>query len=282
MDQSERPNPFARASVCVLLAVVFALATCLAEQETLPKPELVTDRPDQTESSSVVPPGYFQVETGWTFTRNEEDGVVRSHTHELPGTLLRMGVVSRLELRLGWAGGMWEETRLEGRKTDAGGAGDMDVGAKIYLWEEQAWIPEAAFLAGTTLPIGQDPFSSGRADPSFRISLSHTLSERFSLGYNLGATWETELGQSGDRDTLSLFNYTAVIGVGLTNRVGVFMEAFGDVPFNASGGPRNSLDGGLTVLLRDNLQLDASVGVGISAAADDWFAGLGVSVRLPR
>ena len=62
---------------------------------------------------------------------------------------------------------MWEETRVAGMRADQTGGGDTNVGAKIHLWEEKGWKPEAAFLGGTTLPVGQDEFSSGRADPIF-------------------------------------------------------------------------------------------------------------------
>jgi hypothetical protein len=34
-------------------------------------PELVTDRPDQTESSAVVPPGSLQIETGFIMGKDE-------------------------------------------------------------------------------------------------------------------------------------------------------------------------------------------------------------------
>ena len=33
-------------------------------------PDLVTDRPDQTESSAVVPLGFAQIETGYLYTRD--------------------------------------------------------------------------------------------------------------------------------------------------------------------------------------------------------------------
>jgi hypothetical protein len=112
--------------------------------------------------------------------------------------------------------------------------------------------------------------------------LSHTLSDRFSFGYNLGSTWESALDETGDRDTLSLFNYTATLAIGLSDPVGLFVEVFGDIPFNAEGGPRNSFDGGVTYLLRGNLQLDAAAGAGLSESADDWIVGLGITLRLPR
>lgn len=262
-------------------AVLFTLVPCLGQERISSTPELVTDRPDQTESSTVVPPGYVQIETGWSLSRNEVGGI-QSNTHTFPGTLFRIGVLDRMEIRLGYDGSQWERNRSGGQSATSNGSGDMGIGTKLYFWEEQGWIPEAALLAGLSLPIGQDQFSSGRVDPSFRMSLSHTLSDRLSFGYNLGATWESALEDTGDRDTLSLFNYTAALGIGLTDRVGLFAEVFGDIPLNADGGPQNSFDGGLTYLILDNLQIDGAAGVGLSHSADDWFVGLGITVRLPR
>ena len=267
--------------VCLLYWVMFTRVPCFSQEKVPPKPELVTDRPDQTESSAVVPPGYVQVETGWSLSRNQEGGI-RTNTHAFPGTLFRIGALDRMELRLAYGGALWEQTREAGQSSNLSGSGDMGIGAELYFWEEQDWLPETALLVGVSLPVGKEQFSSGRADPSFRFNLSHTLSDRLSFGYNLGATWESTLDETNDRDTLSLFNYTAVLGIGLNERAGLFVEAFGDIPFNAQGGPRNSLDGGFTYLIRDNLQIDGSAGIGLSDSADDWFVGLGFTARLPR
>ena len=271
----------AHVSLCWLSLVIFTLVPCFAQEKVSPKPELVTDRPDQTESSVLVPPGYVQVETGWSLLRHQEGGI-RTNTHAFPGTLLRIGVLDRMELRLDYGGFLREQTQEAGQSTHLSGSGDMGVGTKLYFWEEQGWVPEAALLAGVSLPVGKEQFSSGRADPTFRLSLSHTLSDRLSFGYNLGATWESTLDETNDRDTLSLFNYTAVLGMSLSDRTGLYAEVFGDIPLNAKGGPRNSVDGGLAYLIRDNLQVDGAAGVGLSHSADDWFVGLGITARLPR
>ncbi len=265
---------------CLLFSALFTGLPCFGQEKSL-KPELVTDRPDQTESSVIVPLGYVQVETGWSLSRHQEGGI-RTNTHTFPGTLFRIGALDRMELRLDYGGALWEQTQEAGQSANLGGSGDMGIGTKLYFWEEHNWLPEAALLAGVSLPVGKDQFSSGRADPSFRLSLSHTLSERLSFGYNLGATWESTLDETNDRDTLSLFNYTAVLGIGLSERAGLFAEVFGDIPFNAKGGPRHSFDGGLTYLIRGNLQIDGSAGIGLSHSADDWFVGLGITARLPR
>jgi hypothetical protein len=63
-------------------------------------PEMVTDRPDFTESASVVPRGRVQLEAGYTYARDEDAGVLAAHSY--PEALARIGVVDdRLELRLG-------------------------------------------------------------------------------------------------------------------------------------------------------------------------------------
>ena len=111
---------------------------------------------------------------------------------------------------------------------------------------------------------------------------SHTLTDRLSFGYNLGAVWGTEEDDSGDRDTLSVFRYTATLGVGLTEQLSGFVEVFGDVPLSASGGPANMFDGGFTYLISDNFQIDVASGVGLSQEADDWFITAGATYRFPN
>ncbi len=246
-------------------------------------PEFITDRPDQTESAATVAPGYVQVEAGWTLGQ-EKAGGARRRSHEFPGTLLRTGITPGVELRLGWTGYAWEQDRMSASEVNRNGVADAELGAKFRLRsesEEGPW-PEVAFLVGTSLPVGDGAFSSDRADPSFRLSLGHTLSDRFGVGYNVGMEWESSLDESGRSRTLSHYLYTMVLGVGLTDRLGSFVEVFGEVGASAPGAPAHSVDGGFTYLLRSNLQIDIAAGVGLSDAAADWFLGAGFSIRLPK
>lgn len=243
--------------------------------------ELVTDRPDQTESSVVVPAGTVQIESGWLHSEDGEASV-DLEADELPGTLARIGLAERLELRLGWAGYVSQDTSGPGGAGgEVDGAADGELGAKVYLWEEKGSRPEAALLVGTSLPVGDDELTSDAFDPSFRLSLSHTLSERVGLGYNVGVAWATrEVG--GDRSRLSDYLYTVALGFALSERLGAFTELFGEVAGSSPDDARHSFDGGFTYLLGDRLQLDVAGGVGLSSAATDWFVGAGVSVRWPR
>lgn len=282
MENDRRPPELparALAATCIALLA----AGSLPAQDT-PPGELVTDRPDQTESAAVVAAGYVQVETGFTLTGDEE-GAFETRVLEGPGTLVRIGLGHRTELRLGWDGWIEEDVdsghpRVPNRTTE--GIGDGELGAKVRLRDEAGALPEAALLVGVSVPVGDDDFSSDRYDPSMRLAFAHTLTEGLGLGYNLGVAWSSEPGEEGVRETSSRLVYTVALGTSITDRLGAFVELFGAEPVDAPPGSEVSLDGGFTYLLRPNLQLDLSAGAGLDDDTPDWFVGAGVSLRLPR
>jgi hypothetical protein len=230
-------------------------------------PALVTDRPDQTESAAVVPRGFVQIETGYLFTH---DGEV--NRYEVPGTVFRIGIGGRTELRLGHAG-------IVGG-AGSRGAGDSEIGGKVTLVAgADGWQPELAILGGLSLPTGRDGFSSDGVDPSFLVSLAHGLSPKASLGYNVGAEWAS----SPDRPVRDAFIvFTTAIGFELADRWGAFLELFGDRQTTGATATTVSMDGGLTFLLTDVIQFDVYVGRGLRGPTDDRFFGTGLSFRLPR
>ncbi len=244
-----------------LLALLGCATAAMAE-------ELVTDRPDATESSSIVQPGHVQVELGWLYTENDDDDTEIS---EGPQTLVRIGLTEATELRLGWAGYIDEGSDGES------GVGDGEVGVKVHLLDADGQVPETAVLIAVSIPTGDDEFTSDEVDPGFRFAMAQDLSDNVSAGVNLGVEWATD--ENDERD--STFIYTAAVGFGLTEKLGAYLEVFGDIGITADG-DSHSVDGGFTYLLSDNVQLDALGGVGISNDADDWFAGGGVSFRLPN
>jgi hypothetical protein len=244
-------------------------------------PALVTDRPDQTESSETLMPGYVQLELGWLHVEND-DANVDVKADALPQTLVRVGFVEKLELRFGFAGMIWQDTELsDGTTTSDDGAGDTEVGFKYKLCEEDGYVPQTALLAGTTLPTGESGFSSERFDPSVRLACSHTVNETMAFGYNVAGIWATEENAAGQKETDEFVAYSAVLGVALSDRLGTFFEFFGEAPLN-DGTPANALDTGLTYLIADNVQADVLASVGLSDAADDWFIGAGLVLRLPE
>ena len=237
-------------------------ASSLAQAEPL-----VTDRPDATESSSVVAPRFAQFEIGLT-TGDDTNG--ESFTQS-GGSLLRVGLVEDWELRLGWDG--YQDGPA------GAGAGDGLLGFKYRIAPEarETFFPEMALLVHTTVPWGADDFSSDEFDPSFLFAFSHTLNDRWSLGYNLGAQLATSDTANGSDTTLASGLYSVALGYGATEQLSFFLEVFGDVGLSAETSS-TSLDGGLTWLFNDDSQLDLFAGVGLDDDAEDWFLGIGYSI----
>ncbi len=238
----------------VAALVLFESAAGKAEASN----DLVTDRPDQTESAVTVEPGRYQIETGVLHGRDK----VQSETlgaSEVLGTLLRIGMRDRLELRIGFDGFI----SVAGRE----GFGDASVGAKVLLAEETVSSPQMAVLVGSSVPIGDDEFTSDDYAPSARLALSKDFGSSVGLGLNVGAEFP---------DDDEIVFYTLAAGVGIDNKNGAFFEVFGDSDSS------HSFDAGWTYLMKPNLQLDVAGGVGLTAEAPDWFIGAGISVRLPE
>jgi hypothetical protein len=242
---------------------------------------MVTDRPDVTESSQVVPRGFVQIETGYLYSRFD-DGGESLDLSSFPLSLVRVGLDRRVELRFEWAGLLSESREADGVKTETTGSGNTTLGAKIKLREERGALPRLALLVDAVLPTGSTSFRADRIDPRIRIAGSNTLTERLGLGYNLGyvaLTTEDE-DEAGDVDTKGVGRYSVSLAIGLSERWGSFVELFGFLP--TEGAPSNSCDFGFTYLSSRTVQLDFSGGIGLSDAAEDWFFSTGISFRLPR
>lgn len=267
------------ASVLVALAGASWMAPGAAYAQNRVTPDLVTDRPDQTESAVVVPRGVVQLELGGAHAFDGSGADAATRLVNLGSALLRIGVAPPLELRIGFAG--WHRAAPEGAPA-LHGFGDLDVGAKLVVAEGAGLSPAVALIGSLTIPTGHEAFRASGPDPSFRAALAHELPGDIGLGYNLGALWTTETDLAGRESLRTDLLYTLTLGRGLTDRLGGFVEGFGLLGVGDGRPSWHALDAGFTFALRANLQLDTSAGVGLSDAAEDWFVGAGLSLRIPR
>lgn len=269
-----------RSRLTVAAAVALAAIAGRASTRAEPPADLVTDRPDQTESAVAVPEGTWQLELGVVRTDDRSGGVDVAIT-EGPGTLLRWGFRRRAELRLAWGGRVDVDLDRRGRGGSIDGVSDPEAGLK---WEllPSGGEHELALLGHLSLPVGDDEVGSPRTDPAVRLLGAHALGEGASLGWNLG--WEAASFEdgSGRAHTLGRWVYTAALGVDLAPRWGAFVELFGDLPASDPAPAAHSIDGGVTFLVRPTVQLDLAIGFGLDDDAPDRFVGVGLSFRRPR
>lgn len=255
----------------LILALIAFSALAKAQDEI---PELITDRPDQTESSAVVPHKYLQIETGFIMEHDETSSIKQSG-FAYNTTLLRYGLFERFELRLGLAY-LGEKINIKNTDTitTSSGLSPMYAGFKVKIADEEGWRPEIAFLGGLVLPFTANAdFRPEYPAAIIGFAFSHTLSERVSLGYNLGARWNGETAAPR-------YVYSIALGAGITDKLGMFVESFGLIP--EDGSPEHLLDAGFTYLILPNLQLDLSGGLGLNSNSIDDFISLGLSYRLPK
>ncbi len=235
------------------------------------KAELVTDRPDQTEAPVLIPKGALQIETGFVMEPDQQDAYqVTNYTYN--SSLIKYGINSNLELRL------IMEYLGENRKhiaqdteTQMRGFSPLALGIKSKISEEKGILPQIAFIGHININFLESEFQSEYTAADFRFTFNHSLNEKFSLGYNLGAEWD------GVTPAVT-YLYTLAIGFKIVDNLGCFVESYGFLPESQT--PDHRLDGGFTVLITPTVQWDISAGVGLTDNAPDAFVGTGVSFRL--
>lgn len=231
-----------------------------------------TDRPDMTEASSTVPQGYLQVETGG-FYQTFEKNQIKTENFTYNTTLVRYGLSNNFELRLGW--NLQEDvTQINGQKLDnvSSGISPLLLGMKVYITEEKGWIPEISLIGHVFLPFtASTDYRPETTGVDFRFSLAHTLSEKSSLGYNLGMAW-------GNDSPEASYIYTIAYGYSISEKLGAYVELYGDLPEDIKA--IHLWDAGLTYLISNDLQLDMSFGTSITEG-QDLLISAGLSFRLP-
>jgi len=222
--------------------------------------EIVTDRPDQTESSVTVPLHAFQLEVGGVKLFDMEGDAVWG------GVLIRYGLFKGFELRLGGAYGSYNDD-----DGTTNGLSPVEVGFKSNITEQKGILPEIAFLGSLILPgIAKSDLDVENPAPVFKFAFSHEISPVISIGYNVGGTWTGE-GAAPD------WFYSLVFGASITKKLGCYVEPYGYFAKNAY--PVSMVDGGFTYKIAPLMQVDISGGFGLNDPSPDGFVSLGFSFR---
>lgn len=224
------------------------------------KPELIGDRPDQTESAFVLPKGYFQFEDGFIY----ENETSNKQNISYSSMLLRYGLFENFELRFAHE---YNKVKQAGQ-SDVNGFSPISIGAKIHVNEEKGWIPQIAFLGHINIAkTGSKDFMQSYHSSQLVLTFNHTLSDFWSVGYSLGVEFPDDINYS-------IGTYTLVSGFALSEKVGAFVEIYGD--FAKYMYADNKVNGGVTYLVTPSLQLDFAGGFGLSESSAKNYYTLGL------
>lgn len=245
---------------------LFALtSTSLFAQDVI-----IPDRPGLSFSPWLVPAGRFQAELGLpTLTQTRGDGVDTSAWNS--PLQLRYGLTSSVELRLGSS--MYNIVRDNNTHDTTEGFGDAEIGAKLALCEADGLRPKTTFVGGVRVPVGADEFTSHEIGFNVNLATSWCPCDGISVSGLAGFT-RTPIG--GDDATSGILDI--VFGHTFDAQWGGYAEV-GYLPGFHAASDQAFVGTGVTYLVCDDVQLDASGDFGINDASPDAIVGLGISWR---
>lgn len=252
------------ATLCTLSLISTAVG---AQQEPI-----ATDRPGLLFTTSTVPPGLFQVESG--VDRNSEDDAGLDIDLDSVTAQLRWGIRENLEVRIGGPVYNRVEIGTPIGDFDESGIGDLELGVKWRLADGAGGGPAFSLIPSVVLPTGDEEFTADDPVAVLNAVVSSPLAAGWSGTGVVGV-------RSGDSDAEG--SYTDLFAGALAGHAlpwagwSGYVEAGWTEP--EAGDGYAQVGGGLLWLLSDDLQLDASLDVGVNDEAPDLRIGAGASVR---
>jgi hypothetical protein len=254
------------------LPLALLLAAPVAAQGTIS-----TDRPGLGLGTAVTPPGVFQIELGLPAVATTDAGEGSVTAYSFP-TLLRVGLLDRLELRAGSPVITIVNTDDGTDSESVEGFGDVEVGAKYALTTGGDGVPAVALVPSVVLPTGEEGFSAG--DPV----INGAVVAGFALPSALGLTTIVYASLPTADGALASGGLVAALGRALTGTLSGYVEGgyfLVEDPEGAgdAGNDPAYVGAGAALLATPTLQLDAFFDVGLNDAASDLLFGFGVSTR---
>jgi Putative MetA-pathway of phenol degradation len=251
-----------RAFVLALVGWSAGCAEAMAEEgDCSNRTDIVTDRPDVTNSSLVVPRGSLQVENGINWTARQNATVIDGSNSRL-----RVGVAHCIEVLFDLPDYFHA---LRGRAT--AGYSDFSPAIKRQLGHLPGDI-ELSATAGMEIPTG----TARIAGSGYGAYIQFPWSKEIGGGWGLSGMFTAFLF-SGEPASNPTLEQTFAIERQIGSRADFFAEYVADHPRRGMAGQVFDSGGGFRIT--PTQQIDVRAGVGLNRAAPDYLFGLGYSFR---
>ncbi|MCI0357554.1 MAG: transporter [Planctomycetaceae bacterium] len=243
-----------------------------------PDEPLASDRPDFTEASSTVGRGVIQLEMGYTYTA-DDDGPSHSHSSSYPELLARFGLLAEwFEFRVGFNyGSFFSQPGPLIEPNEFSGSEDLYLGIKLMLTPQEGILPEMSIMPQWTVPTGHSQLTSDMVLPGVSWLYGWDINDFLSTA---GSTQVNKAVDDLD-EIYHEFAQSWTFGYSFTDYWGGYTEWFVLVPSGSDiARTQHYFNGGFIFPVTNDLQFDVRAGVGLSDASDDYFASVGMVVRL--
>jgi hypothetical protein len=245
-------------------ATALALASTVAH-EAAAECRFAPERPGATNAPSSVGQGCGMIESSFQVDRSAPSTAL-----SMP-TLMRLGVIDPLELRLGSSLSL----------VDAPDDGDAEAGKVPLALEAKLMAREAADqLPGTGVLIGASTPTDGRSDEhSAYLTMLFDWELTTGLWWSVNGTASTVKGEASDSRFMGL-GYATVLWLDKPlpgQWLSMFWDATGGSTLESGSPWQQSVGAGLAFHLSERLQLDTFVSVGVSEDPLPVTAAFGVA-----
>jgi outer membrane putative beta-barrel porin/alpha-amylase len=285
MRRTSKLRPKLTALLITLISAIVLSASASAkshrpqqEQSTQPpcadEPDLINaDRPGIADGSTVIGAKTFQIESGiqQEFRRS---GDSREHTFFVP-TLLRFGVNDHGEVRI--EGNTFTRVSTSDSTELTSGFAPLSLGFKYQIYESKSCRQFSLGTIGRVFPTwGSKDFRTQHTTGDIRLAADWDFAPKLSLNPNVGiARYEDDQGRSF---TAGLFAIT--LNYLPKKRLNPFVDVGVQAPEAKYGPAAAILDGGVALIIGQNLQVDAEAGTRVHGDTGPHpFLSVGISWR---
>lgn len=242
--------------------------------------EMDTDGPGATESPYTVDAGHFQFETtllGYTYDRNSSGGAThRADAWAIAPTILKVGLLNHLDAQLVLEPYQLVYERDNGNRTTRRGFGDTSARLKYNLWGDDGGNTALAATPYVKFPTSENGLGDHGIGGGLILPMGLTLPGDFYLG--LTTRFDAVRDESDRRYHAEFGNSIELVHDLFKNLFG-YVEFFSDVSTEHDTDWVGTFDTGLVWALTENIQLNAGVNLGVTAAADDLNVFIGLAWR---
>jgi hypothetical protein len=243
--------------------------------------EMSADRPDKTDCPFTVDAGHFQAELDFvnitSDAPNPVRGPVRSENYQLAPMNLKIGVLNNADFQIVLAPYQWDRTKTEGsdKVEQRSGFGDVTPRVKINLSGNDGGFFAIALIPFIKLPTNQDHLGNRSVEGGLGIPFSFDVPD-WDAGFQ--STFNVA-GNSAGSGYHAEFANSVSIGHAVIGKVSLHGEFFSSVSAEADSHWIGTFDTWFTFQADKNMCLDAGAYIGVTQAADDLHAWVGMTWR---
>lgn len=204
------------------------------------------------EPSSVVDKYILQVEMEAQYALQKE-GIEKIVTWCLPNSLFRYGLFKDVELQLNSPLIKEQFYVNDNLVNNTNRFTYIQTGASVNLWEQRNVIPEAAFMARIIIPVQKEE-QFNKVGEIIAFNFSNSISEKFSLNYNIGFV------RSCDNTNQGYYDVNLMCCLNQKNHL--FIEIFSDFDAKSVSSHTINLGGGYAI--NKNVCFDMSMANGLN------------------